>query len=193
MRFLSMVVSCLLFAGVTYGQSSSTYMALNQFLNTEFFKEFETLRLRSEKAVKDFKTIQNKYSEEDIEAVRDAYNSSAEMFNAVLLNIKNDLLHKQKRKFLVAFPEDYSKQIEADLYRAKEYYANTFQREVSQVTDGEITGVAIMALLPQLIKYTKLAMSVIKKIKAEIKKFNESLLQKYLIDPYHFKTWDEIN
>ena len=174
-------------------QSSSTYVALNQFLNTDFFREFQTMKQKAEKSVLDFKRIQHKYDDEDIEAVIDAYNSSAEMFNASLYNIKNDLLHKKKRKYIVQFPTDYSKQIETDLYRAKEYYANTYQREVAQVTNGEISGVAILAILPDVIKYTKLAFEIVKKIQSEIKKFNEELLNQYLIEAYRFRMWDEIN
>ena len=175
------------------GQSSSTYVALNQFLNTDFFKEFQVMKQKAEKSVKDFKAIQSRYEPHEVEAVMDAYNSSAEMFNATLYNIKFDLLHKKKRKYLVEFPAEYSKQVEADLYRAKEYYANTYQREIAQVTNGEITGVAILVLLPEIIKYSKLAIEVVKKIQAEIKKFNESLLDQYLIEAYRFRMWDEIN
>jgi len=192
MKIVSFLVGLLFIANSIFSQPSSTYIALNQFLNTDFFKEYQNLQQRAEKAVRDFKVIQNKYDEEDVEAVIDAYNSSAEMFNATLYNIKNDLLHKQKRKYIVQFPADYSKQIEADLYRAKEYYANTFQREIAQITNGEITGVAILTLLPEVIKYAKLAIEIIKKIKSEINKFNDSLLEKHLIEPYKFKTWDEI-
>ena len=191
--FYLLAMSLLFITNPLQGQSSSTYSALNQFLNTNFFKEFQVMKQRAEKSVKDFKSIQNRYEDEEVEAVMDAYNSSAEMFNTTLYNIKNDLLNKQKRKYIVKYSQDYSKQIEADLYRAKEYYANTYQREIAYVTNGEINGVAILAVLPEVIKYAKLAMDIVKKIQSEIKKFNEELLENYLIEPYRFKMWDEIN
>jgi len=177
----------------SFSQPSGVYFALNQFLNTDFFREYNELRERAERSVRDFKMVQNRYSEEDIQNVADAYNASAESFNHVLENIKIDLLHKEKRKYLISYPESYSKQIEADLYRAREFYANTFQKEVSRVTQGEITGVALLALLPQLIKFAEAGIGVFKRIQEEIKNFNEQMLNKYLIENNRFRSWDEIN
>ena len=137
-------------------------------------------------------TIQGRYSKEEVDNVISAYNSSADYFNAALNNIKADLMHREKRKYLINYPEAYSKQVEADLYRAKEYYANTFQKEITQLTNGQITGSALIALLPQIMKYTKLAIEVIRKVDAEIKKMNEAILDQYLVQPYRFKHWDEI-
>lgn len=175
-----------------YAQPSGTYFALNQFLGTDFFKQYNEMKNRAEQSVRDFKAIQSRYTEAEVEVVKEAYNSSAEYFNKVLVNIQEDMLHKEKRVYLMNYPESYSKQIEADLYRAKEFYANTYQKEVTNLTNGEISGVAILTLLPQAIKYATLAMEVIKKIKAEIVKFNTGLLDQYLIKPYSFRSWDEI-
>lgn len=171
---------------------SGTVIALKSLQETPFFNEFRELRERSQTAVKNFKTIEGRYSKEEVENVVSAYNSSADYFNAALLNIKTDLMHKEKRKYLVNYPDAYSKQVEADLYRAKEYYANTFQKEVTQLTNGQITGTAFLALLPQIMKYTQLAIEAIRKVDGEIKKMNESILNQHLVEPYRFKHWDEI-
>jgi len=171
---------------------SGTVVALKSLQETAFFNEFRELRDRSQASVKNFKAIQDRYSKEEVENVISAYNSSADYFNAALLNIKGDLMHKEKRRYLITYPEAYSKQVEADLYRAKEYYANTFQKEVIQLTNGQITGSALIAMLPQIMKYTQLAIEVIKRVDSEIKKMNESILDQYLIEPYRFKHWDEI-
>lgn len=178
---------------VAPAQPSGVYFALNQFLNTEFFKEYNELRERAEKSVREFKMMQNRYSEEDIQNVADAYNAAADNFNLVLVNIKDDLLHKEKRKYLIGYPNSYSKQIETDLNRAKEFYANTYQKEVSRVTKGEISGVALLAVLPQVIKYAETAIGIFQRIQEEVKKFNEDMLNKYLIENNRFKKWDEIN
>lgn len=176
---------------VVRGQSAAP-VALKSLQNTQFFNEFKLLRERSQAAVKNFKVIQDRYSKEQVDNVIYAYNSSADYFNAALRNIKTDLMHKEKRKYLINYPEAYSKQVEADLYRAKEYYANTFQKEVTELTNGQITGTAILAMLPQILKYAQLAIEVVKRIDGEIKKMNEAILDQYLIEPYRFKSWDEI-
>ena len=174
-------------------QPTGPYFAINQFVNTQFFREYSELRERSEKSVRDFKMLQARYSEEDIQNVKDAYNASAENFNLVLLNIKTDLLQKEKRKYLISFPDSYSKQIETDLNRAKDFYANAYQKEVSRVTKGEIQGVALLILLPQIIKYAEAGISIFQRMQEEVKKFNEDMLNKYLIENNRFKMWDEIN
>ena len=194
MKYLNLIsILFILMSETSFSQPSGVYFALNQFLNTDFFREYNELRERAERSVRDFKMIQNRYSEEDIQNVADAYNASAESFNRVLENIKIDLLHREKRKYLISYPESYSKQIEADLYRAREFYANTFQKEISRVTQGEITGVALLALLPQLIKFAEAGIGIFKRIQEEIKNFNEQMLNQYLIENNRFRSWDEIN
>ena len=186
------IVSFLIVAAYNaFGQSGSI-PALRSLQETQFFNEFKELRERSQASVKNFKVIQGRYSKEQVDNVIYAYNSSADYFNAALLNIKADLMQKEKRKYLINYPDSYSKQVEADLYRAKEYYANTFQKEITELTDGQITGAALLTLLPQIIKYTQLAIEVIKKMDNEIKKMNEAILDQYLVQPYKFKRWDEI-
>lgn len=187
---LLLVVLVVMASPFVRGQSAP--VALKSLQNTQFFTEFKVLRERSQTAVKNFKIIQGRYSKEQVDNVIYAYNSSADYFNAALRNIKTDLMHKEKRKYLINYPEAYSKQVEADLYRAKEYYSNTFQKEVTELTNGQITGAALIALLPQILKYTQLAIEVIKRVDNEIKKMNEAVLDQYLIEPYRFKSWDEI-
>jgi hypothetical protein len=165
---------------------------LNQFLNTEFIHKYEEARNRAEQSVKDFKRIQSEFSQEDISAVMDGYNASAERFNQILFKVKDDLLDKQKRKFIVQFPDDYARQIEGELNRAKEFYANSYQRQLVQVTDGRITGTPFLLLLPEIIKYGKIAFQLFQSIKSEMKKYNDAMLEEYLIQPYRFRSWNEL-
>lgn len=171
---------------------SGSIVALKSLQGTAFFNEYRELRERSHSAVRNFKMIQDRFSKEEVENVIYAYNSSADYFNAALENIKADLLDKDKRRYLIAYPDAYSKQVEADLYRAKEYYANTFQKEVTTLTNGQITGAALIAMLPEVIKYAKLAIELIRQVDSQIKKMNEAMLDQYLIEPYRFQSWDEI-
>ncbi|MBX2874269.1 MAG: hypothetical protein KTR30_19270 [Saprospiraceae bacterium] len=173
-------------------QVDATYDAINQFATTSFFKEFLEAKRSAEKIVTKFKRENlSNYSEEEILLIEDAYNESADYFNTVLFNIKRDMLNKDIRKYMTQFPDLYSKQVEYDLVNAKEFYANTFQKTLREIT-GEEDPASFMALLPQLIKYTKTAFQLLQNVKAKIKKFNEGLIDQYLIAPYRFKKWDEI-
>ena len=173
-------------------QAQSPYQALNEFLNSPFLIEFEEMKERAEISVSDFKIIAQQYPEEEVLLIKDSYNASADYFNRVLENIKQDMLNRKKRKYMFDFPKSYTKQIEADLYRAKEYYANTYQKEVINLTSGKIEASGMVAMLPDLLKYAKIAVELIKRLKDEIRKFNESMLDQYLIEAYRFQYWDEI-
>lgn len=178
---------------VTTLPAQDVYIGLRQFLDTQFMQEYVKSRDESERLVRRFKRSQSRYTEEQVQQVADAYNNSAEQFNEMLYNIKNDLLHKEKRKFLVLFPEDYSKQVECDLYRARDFYSKNFQKALVEVAGDASETSSFLTLLPTLIEYGKSAFALFNRIKEEIQKYNEALLKKYLIDEYRFRHWDEIN
>jgi hypothetical protein len=171
---------------------STVYWGLTQFLNSDFIQKFVEARSRAEQSVIDFKRIQSEFSEEDITAVMDGYNASAERFNQIMYKVKEDLLDKQKRKFIVQFSDDYARQIEGELNRAKDFYADSYQRQLVRVTNGRITGTPLLVLLPEIIKYGKIAFQIFQSIKAEMKKYNDSMLEEYLILPNRFKSWNEL-
>lgn len=187
----------LIFIGLFFCASSASaqdvYIGLRQFLETNFMKEFVKTRDESERTVRRFKKSSSRYSEEQIQQVADAYNNSAEQFNQALYNIKDDILNKQKRKFIVLFPDDYSKEVECDLYRARDFYAKNFQKALVEVSgDGSETS-SFLLLLPQLIQYGQSAFDIFTRFKEEWAKYNEGILNKYLIEEYRFRHWDEIN
>ena len=171
---------------------NSPYWGLNSFLNSDFMTKFEECRTRAEQSVIDFKRIQNEFSEEDRQKVMDAYNASANKFNDILYQIKTDLLDRNKRKFIIQYPDAYAKQIETDLNRAKDFYAANYQTQLQRVTDGRITGSALIVLLPEIIKYGQLAFQIFKQLQGEIKKYQTDMLDAHLFVPYKFHAWGEL-
>jgi hypothetical protein len=174
---------------------TSPYWGLNCFLNSDFIMKFEETRSRAEQSVHDFKrlAVMEDFSEAERQQVRDAYNASANQFNEVLYRIKGDLLDRHKRKFLIRYPDDYALQIEAELNKASNFYAETYARTVTELTGGRVQTISFLTLLPELIKYGKMAIALFNKVKKEIKKYNESLFDQYLIEAHRFHSWDEIN
>ncbi|MBK8556274.1 MAG: hypothetical protein IPL65_11130 [Lewinellaceae bacterium] len=174
---------------------TSPFWGLNCFLNSEFIGKFGEARNKAEQSVRDFKQLHRteQFSQEEVERVMDAYNASANEFNNVLYKIKEDLLDKKKRKYVLRYPDDYALQIEAELNKARDYYSNTYQLAVTKVTNGRITGTPLLLLLPEIIKYGKLAFELYKKIKDEVKKYNNALFDQYLIEESRFHSWDEIS
>jgi hypothetical protein len=173
----------------------SPFWGLNCFLNSDFINKFEEVRNKAEQSVRDFKQLAaaEGYSDDDVERVKDAYNASANNFNNVLYKIKGDLLDRNKRKLIVREPDIYLNEVDVVLRKAKASYANTYQKTVTEVTGGRITATPLLILLPELIKYGKIAFEIFQKIKAEVKKYNDAMFEQYLVQPNRFHSWDEIN
>ncbi len=173
---------------------TSPYWGLNCFLNSDFILKFEEARTRMEQSAYDFKALAKleDFSEADVLRVVDAYNASANRFNDVLYKIKDDLLDRHKRKFLVRYPDDYALQIEAELNKASNFYSDNYARTVTELTDGRVQTVTFLALLPEIIKYGKLAFALFNKIKQEVRQYNEGMIDQYLIETHRFHSWDEI-
>jgi hypothetical protein len=185
------IICLLLTQNSLFGQD--VYIGLRQFMDTNFMREYEKMRDESERTVRRFKRDAGRYSEDQVQYVANAYNDSAEQFNQTLYNIKGDILDKQKRRFIVLYPDDYSKQVECDLYRAKDFYSKNFQRAMVEVTgDGSETSSFLLALTT-LITVGQGAFDLFVRFKDEWKRYNEGILNKYLIEEYRFRLWDEIN
>jgi hypothetical protein len=172
--------------------TNSPYAGLNKFLATDFIKKFDEARDNAEEGIKNFKRLKTQYSASDVDRVISAYNASADRFNDVLYKIKDDLLDKDRRKLIIASPDTYADAMENQLNRAKDFYAANFQRTVTEVTQGSITGSAFLLLLPELLNYLNVAFGAFQSFKTEIKKYNEAMLEQYLIAPHRFRSWEEI-
>lgn len=172
--------------------SQNTLNGLQQFLDTDFMQKFNEAKRKSEESVQNFKQIQKEYSEEDIQRVMDAYNASADKYNSILLKVKEDILNKQTRKLLISSPDTYASAMEAELNEAKDFYSNNYVKIVTEVTGGRITGTPFLVLLPELIKYGKLAWEMFKGIKAELRLYNDSILEQRLVRPNSFSSWNGV-
>lgn len=193
MKVQTIFVVCLALLCQSNLHGQDVYIGLRQFMDTNFMREYEKMRDESERTVRRFKRDAGRYSEDQVQYVANAYNDSAEQFNQTLYNIKGDILDKQKRRFIVLYPDDYSKQVECDLYRAKDFYSKNFQRALVEVTgDGSETSSFLLALTT-LITVGQGAFDLFVRFKDEWKRYNEGILNKYLIEEYRFRLWDEIN
>lgn len=172
------------------GQSNTAYNGLNTFLGSDFFTKFEEVRNNVEDKVIQIKLKEHQYDEEDVQILMDSYEASAKYYNRILEGLKYDLLNKRKRKEMIKFPNGYVANLRDKLDKANEYYANTFEEEYFNITGN--TAAIPVNLLTDIIKYVKVSIDIIKAIKAEVKRFNEDLMNKNLLEPYQFRTWEEI-
>lgn len=190
MNFKKIILQVLFLTNVVvlFGQP----IALKKFLDTDFIHEFDSIRTRANKSVTDFKAIQHLYSEEDVNRVADAYDASAGLFNNALYNIKDDILTKDKRKYILKYPEDYSKQMMADLYRAKEFYENDYGNVLYEVTEGKVDNAFPFMAIVSVFRIAQRSIQIFNQLKDQWSNFNEDLLNTHLIEKHRFKLWEEI-
>ncbi|MDW3645426.1 MAG: hypothetical protein R8P61_00010 [Bacteroidia bacterium] len=165
---------------------------LNKITESRFMQELDSIKIRAEKSVRDFKAIQHLYTEEDVKLVSDSYDASAGLFNNMLLIVKEDLLDKKKRKFIREYPEDYSKQMMADLYQAKIFYETNYMADVTMVTNGQVTGFAWLGTAIMVFELAKEGWAVLQQVKEGWDDLKESAIDNRLIERYRFRLWEEL-
>lgn len=164
--------------------------ALRIFLESDFIIEFDQFADKAEHSVRTFKFQEAEYKAEEIAEVKKAYDASARKFNQTLLNIKRDLLDKDRRNILLKVPDAYAKQVELDLYKAKDFYANTYLVELGRFS--EVDSFGFLRQIEQLINFVNHAIGLFHKIRGEFNQYNEQVIDQYLIDDHRFKYWEEI-
>ena len=166
--------------------------ALRGFLQTPFMTRFQDMRSEAEATVRSFKQEQNRYRPQDVARVQVAYDQTARRFNMVLENIKSDFLNSEKMKFIAKFPETYSQGMELELYRLSDFYAQNFQQALSDVTGSSVYGSPLVLILAELIGLTKGLVGHLNELKRQSRLYTEASLNRFLVQPYRFPSWQEI-
>lgn len=166
--------------------------ALQAFLDTDFMKKYKEIRLESESLVSTFKAHTAEFSPEDIAEVKKAYIRTADQFNALMLEIKKDLLDKQKIKYIKKYPDLYSASMELRLRDLQDEYTQTFERSVAEVTGSDAYSAIPIAAIISLVKLGIDLTNYLVRSGFESKKIKEEHLNIFLIEPYKFKDWESI-
>lgn len=167
--------------------------ALRAFLETEFLEKFKEIRLESESMVAAFKAHSGEYTPEDVSKVRKSYVRVADQFNLLLNEIKIDLLDKKKMKVIRDNPDMYSASLELKLRILQDEYAQTFEKTIAEVTGSESYSAIPLAAIIGLVKLAGDFIGYIQRSGFENRKIKEEHLNQFLIEPYKFRNWDEIN
>lgn len=204
MRPLSIIATLLtLICFTTFSNAQTRFESddpLNQLLNTQFMEKFMDMRVAAESTVRSFKSQQEAYSPRDIARVQVAYDRTAEKFNFVLRGIKEDLLDKKKLKYIERYPDDYAKELELDMYKLSDFYANNYQQVLADVTADQVDGSAVLVLISGILDVSFNIFGLVKNIgnlvsknKARKQYFNQERLEKVLIKPHIWTLWHEFD
>lgn len=190
-----LILSCLFLIGFSLNlsaQKEKIGKALQSFLRTEFMVKFQDLKTEAENLALGFKDNQSEYNPKDVRRVATAYDKTARRFNQLLEQIKSDFLDRKKLKYISQYPDSYSKGLKADLQELNTFYSREFQQVVADVTDDEVDGSVLFALLFELAKLTSGAVSEVIKIRKESRIYNEEYLQRHLVKPNKIRYWKEL-
>lgn len=201
MRLLSIIFFLAIFSFSSTAQTRfESDDPVNQLLDTEFMRKFMDMKVAAESSARSFKSQQEMYTPRDKSKIRSAYDRTAEKFNFVLRGIKEDLLDKKKLKYIERYPDDYAKELELDMYKLSDFYANNYQQVLADVTNNQIDGVAVLGLIAGILDASYNIFGLVKNIsnfigknKARKQYFNEQRLEKVLIKPHLWTAWDKLD
>ncbi len=174
------------------GQSNKVEGPLQSFVNTGFMLKFKDLKIEAEAAVRRFKLQSHELAPADVQKVQTGYEQSAYRFNQLLNNIKGDFLNPKKLKYIAEFPDDYQRSLELELHQLSEFYALHFLHPMADATGKQMDGGPVLLLVVEMVGLTKGLIHFFTQSRQQARRFSEAYLQQHLIQPFKFRSWDEI-
>ena len=166
--------------------------ALRKFVQSEIMIKFKDLKREAENSVSSFKSEMNNYKPDQIQKVKTGYDKTADRFNQELENMKMDFVNKKKLKYILEFPKDYSRSLELNFRELAQYYAENFQQPLQDVRQSKEDGGIVIALFMELFKLVPEVISHFNEMKEMVARYDDAYLEKWLISPFKFLTWTEI-
>jgi hypothetical protein len=164
--------------------------SIERFKNTDFMLKIQNLRGQIEDEARDFIAHRNRYKTQDVRKIQLAYDRTAARFNQVMLDIKQDFMDKDKIKMISKYPQMYSDGLTSKINNLDQFYNENFQQPLSLITEKD--GSAILGILMELIKASGELSSYFKNIKYEKQAMSEDYINKNLITPMRFTSWQEL-
>ncbi len=166
--------------------------ALYGFLQTDFMKEYKSLKIEAESLAATFKAQAARMDPAEVSQVKRAYTHIAEDFNRFIVEVKRDFLDRKKLKLIRTNKEMYANSLQYKLRELKDVYSQDFERVVADVTGSDMYAAVPLATIFGLIKLAKDFTEFIVRSNYEARRVKEEHLNQYLVEPYRFRSWFEI-
>ncbi len=166
--------------------------ALYAFLQTDFMKEYKTLKLEAESLAATFKAQAAQMPPTDVAKVKRGYSKITEDFNRFIIEIKRDFLDRKKLKLIRTNKEMYANSLQYKLRDLKDGYSQDFERVVAEVTGSDMYAAVPIAAIFGLIQLAREFTEFIVRSNYEARRVKEEHLNQYLVEPYRFRNWFEI-
>ncbi|NND34156.1 MAG: hypothetical protein HKN76_16330 [Saprospiraceae bacterium] len=165
---------------------------LHGFIQTEFMLKFRDLKIEAESLAATFKAQANNIPPTEVAKVKKAYIKIADQFNRQLVEIKRDFLDRKKMKMIRFNRDVYSNSLQYKLRELKDVFAHDFERVVAEVTGSDEYSAIPLAAILGLIKLAQDFTEYLVNARYEAKRVKEEHLNQFLIEPYRFRDWVEI-
>ncbi len=166
--------------------------ALYGFLRTEFMLQYKDLKIEAESLAATFKAQANRIPPQDVARVKIAYTRIADQFNRLLVDIKRDFMDRKKMKLIRTNKEVYANSLQYRLRELQDGYSQDFERVAAEVTGSDMYAAVPLAAIFGLIKLAKDFTEFIIRSNYEARRVKEEHLNQYLLEPYRFRSWFEI-
>lgn len=191
-QYILLLVLGLFMSTTLAAQTTKIEGPLQQFVSTSFMLKFKDVKIEAEAAVRRFKLQAHDLDPLTVQQVQTGYEQSAYRFNQLLFRVKGDFLNNKKVKYISAFPDDYLRTLELELHQLSEFYAIHFLQPLADANEENIDGSAAVLLIVELVGLTKGLFNYFSQVRQHSRQFSEKYLEEHLIQPFHFRTWDEI-
>ncbi|MCB0632252.1 MAG: hypothetical protein R2824_15585 [Saprospiraceae bacterium] len=165
---------------------------LQGFLETDFIQKFKELRLEMESLAASFKAYTENLRPEQVIKVKKAYFRVSDNCNKLLQDIKRDFLDRKKLKHIRDYPEMYSASLELRLRDLQEDYSQNFEKTIADITGTDSYSATPLMAIFGIIKFTIDFTNYLSRVRFENNKLKEEHLEMYFIEPFRFRTWEEI-
>jgi hypothetical protein len=165
---------------------------LHGFLQTEFMLKFRDLKIEAESLAATFKAQANNIPPAEVAKVKKAYIKVADQFNLQLVEIKRDFLDKKQMKMIRFNKEVYANSLQYKLRELKDVFSHDFEMVVAEVTGSDMYSAIPLAAILGLIKLAQDFTEYLISASYEAKRVKEEHLNQFLIEPYRFRDWVEI-
>ena len=192
-----LAISMMVSTTAAFAQKNFT-PTLDALLDSEFMKQYQEIRTSAMASATAFKNSNQGYAPNEIQRVEEGYNKVADKFNFVLLRLKNDMLSKDKMKYMEKFPDEYQRLLKLDMIELRDFYAVNYQQVLAEVKGDEVDG-AVLLLISDLLLSSANVYSLVKNMveyikfnKRRAKKIRAAELEKRLVTPHKFTMWYEL-
>ncbi len=166
---------------------------LNKFLDSEFFKKFESMKSKCEESMIGFNDSKQQFTYEEgkIVLLNKSYDNCVSKFNGIIENVIADLMNKKKRKEIARDTEKYSESLSEQLKEAEIEY-NKFSKTIDDVSNHNYSNIDITPSIFSILNVIEQSVRMFIDLKKEFALFQESNIRAKLKNT-HMLSSDELN